>query len=688
MKKLLLIAKKSNVLHLYLSSLEKIFNGYLEVIGHVTEDEDHLLAHNKLVQADIVVTTNPYSFPYARKYMKEHAKIINLNFTFEKQAVERLKKFPVGTETLVCFNFYSSSHHAANTLYELGLENLNLYIHYPGNKNLINKKIDLALISSYAEDIPYGIPVVFDLGPRRISFSTILEIAIYADALDGKLEKKIYDYCEQSASHDGFLTNFYDNSIIAQHQLTAITNCIDDAVLILDNNNKILSHNQNLNKMFNIQGDVFGQNLTSLLCFNEISPMIQSQLEFKNKLIFVESVDKNLVVSKEKINKSNDHTHVFMILFKDITDITKLENSMRKQLSKKGHIAKYTFSNIKGCSNEIRECIKKAEKIALVDKPTLIIGESGTGKELFAQAIHNASKRKNFPFIGINCAALPSELLESELFGYDEGAFTGAKKGGKQGLFLMANKGTLFLDEIGEMSLNTQAKILRVLEEKEVMKLGSGEIMSVDVRIIAATNRDLKSLIANGSFRLDLYYRLNTLIINVPPLRSRKGDILYLAKAFSQFEHFDNIKMQPELIDFLCNYPWEGNIRELKNCIEYMVYTADENLSINDLPEYMISDIPVLKELPPLNISVSDYAISLLSQFELEVARAVLIELNQNKFGRRALFNILKNQNFDISEYRLRHILSILEKGGFIEFGKGRSGALISRQGMAFLEGL
>lgn len=683
MKKLMLIAKQSDVLQLYLTALKSIFNGYLEILGHITgEEDDEKQAHSKLLQADMVVITNPYSFPYARKHMKEHSKIINLNFTFEKTYIDKLRVLPTGTNALVCFNFYSSSHQAANELYELGLENLNLYIYYPGNPNLLDKKMDFALISSYAREIPPGINKVIDLGPRRIGFSTILEIAMHFDILDDVLEKKIYDYCQTSGNPSGFLSSFYDSSTIAKHQLTAITNCIDDAIIIFDSNNQILSHNYNLNKMFQFKGNISGNFLNKLPWFQKISKLLSQEKDIKNKLVYVEIIEKNLLVSKEIINKHNSHSPVYITLLKDVTDFMKLENSLRKQLSKKGHLAKYSFCDIKGISPQIKDCIRKAERIAIVDKPTLIIGESGTGKELFAQSIHNSSKRKTFPFIGINCAALPSELLESELFGYEEGAFTGAKKGGKQGLFQLADKGTLFLDEIGEMSLTTQAKILRVLEEHEVMKIGSGEIIAVDVRVVAATNRNLKNLIEEGKFRLDLYYRLNTLIIKIPPLRERSGDIRLLIDSILKSENFHDIKIDPQLMAFLEDYEWKGNIRELKNSVEFMIYTSDGELTMSDLPEYILDNIEspyLLKEKTlPLQLSRPTE--------DEEIYSIILTILSENKLGRRQLLKILNNQGIKISEYKLRNHLAMLEGKTFITFGKGSSGATITNQGISYLK--
>lgn len=257
--------------------------------------------------------------------------------------------------------------------------------------------------------------------------------------------------------------------------------------------------------------------------------------------------------------------------FQDIGTIQKAEETIRKRLYEKGFLAKSSLSDILGSSEAIRKIKREAYFYAKTDSIVLIIGESGTGKELFAQGIHNSSLRSRHPFVAINCAALPENLLESELFGYEEGAFTGARKGGKPGLFELAHGGTIFLDEIGEISPKLQSRLLRVLEEREVMRIGGDKIISVNIRILAATNKKLWELVERGEFREDLYYRINVFELHIPPLRERGEDAVVLGSHFLS-------KLRPDLgekeINKLFNhslfktYQWPGNIRELKNVIE------------------------------------------------------------------------------------------------------------------------
>lgn len=267
----------------------------------------------------------------------------------------------------------------------------------------------------------------------------------------------------------------------------------------------------------------------------------------------------------------------------DITEMNKLSEELKqaKQIIRKLE-AKYTFDDIAGKEISIVNAIEKAKKAAFTPATVFLIGESGTGKEIFAHAIHNASERKYNQFVRVNCAALAQSILESELFGYEEGAFTGAKKGGKKGLFEEANRGTIFLDEISEINVETQAKLLRVLQEKEIVRVGGTKPINIDVRIIAATNANIEEAVKKGSFRKDLYYRINMFPIKIPSLKERKGDIALLAKLFiKKFnqEYGRNIEgIKEDAIKALIEYSWPGNVRELENVIGRAII----NMRINE----------------------------------------------------------------------------------------------------------
>jgi transcriptional regulator with PAS, ATPase and Fis domain len=258
--------------------------------------------------------------------------------------------------------------------------------------------------------------------------------------------------------------------------------------------------------------------------------------------------------------------------FQKASNLQELEGQVRSSMHKKGHVARYTFADCRGDSPALRRLIEQARKFSRVDANVLIFGETGTGKEVFSQSMHNASLRSRQPFVAVNCAALPENLLESELFGYVGGAFTGAAKGGKIGLFELAHNGTIFLDEVSEIPLSLQGRLLRVLQEQEVMRLGDDRVIPVNVRVIAATNKSLKEQARAGLFRKDLLYRLDVLELTVPPLRERRGDVRLLARHFLD-ECGRRLRGHPvyptaEAEERLAAYDWPGNVRELLNVCE------------------------------------------------------------------------------------------------------------------------
>jgi transcriptional regulator with PAS, ATPase and Fis domain len=288
------------------------------------------------------------------------------------------------------------------------------------------------------------------------------------------------------------------------------------------------------------------------------------------------------------------------VIFNNLEQLTALSkrlSSLTSKLNKsKGIInarnkAYYTFDHLIGKSNAFLEVKNEARKAASSDSNVLILGESGTGKELFAHSIHNGSRRSMGAFVKVNCAAIPAELIESELFGYEEGSFTGAKKGGKMGKFEVADGGTIFLDEIGELPLHMQVKLLRVLQEKEIERVGATSSIPVDVRIIAATNRNLTEMVAKREFRLDLYYRLKVMQLTVPSLKERTEDIKMLVNYF--LDKYQNLMkkkakgVNDHAIYLLCRYSWPGNIRELENVMERALNLADEGevIAPKHLPE-------------------------------------------------------------------------------------------------------
>lgn len=352
--------------------------------------------------------------------------------------------------------------------------------------------------------------------------------------------------------------------------MDAVLNYAYSGILATDEAGVIMVANPMAERILGVkQAELLGQNIASILPIAANCSLSGAEGQEVNQL--QKWRDKTLLTSIVPV-KTDGVVRRSIITFQDAEFIRRAENKIRRELYAKGLFYKYTFADIRGSSRAIKECIALARQYAASDFTVLISGESGTGKELFAHSIHAASARKNEAFVAVNCAALPQTLLESELFGYEEGAFTGARKGGKAGLFELAHNGTIFLDEISATPPQLQARLLRVLQEKEVMRLGSDRVIPVNVRVIAATNDDLWQEVDAGRFRSDLYYRLGVLELRIPPLRQRRTDIPILARAFLKQEfpelYILHQSRWEEIFALLQAYDFPGNVRELQNVLK------------------------------------------------------------------------------------------------------------------------
>jgi transcriptional regulator with PAS, ATPase and Fis domain len=320
--------------------------------------------------------------------------------------------------------------------------------------------------------------------------------------------------------------------------------------------------------------------------------------------------------------------------FQPVAAIQELEGKIRQIIYQRGHVAKLSFSDILGESLAIQRAIAVAKEYSEVNSNVLIMGESGTGKEMFAQSIHNASSRRKGPFVAVNCAALPENLLESELFGYAEGAFTGASRGGKMGLFEMGHRGTIFLDEISEISPKLQGRLLRVLQEREIMRLGDDRVIPVDVRVITATNQDLGRMMQENLFRADLYYRVDILRLVIPPLRERREDIVPMMRHFLEFYCLRSKKefreIDPDTQDLLRGYHWPGNVRELRNVAERLAVLG----SIGGIES---GDVEGMLSQPSTKKIMSKAATNI---------RSVDVESGRGNLNRSLLIQVLEESNY------------------------------------------
>lgn len=389
---------------------------------------------------------------------------------------------------------------------------------------------------------------------------------------------------------------------VSPDMLMEAMDAVTDGVVIVDTDSRIVYLNEAYTHILNVKREkVLYRRMA------EIEPgavILDTLMDHKPRLhqfVEVRTRGKKILVNITPIFKEGVFCGAVSV-FKDITEITvvqrelektqRLSHSIFKALSAEKPLLPREFSHIVGEDPAFLRCLKMAEIVAPTDATVLIEGESGAGKEVFVQAIRILSGKRSRTFVSMNCSAIPETLIESELFGYTAGSFTGAFRGGKAGKFELADGGTIFLDEIGEMPLFMQSKLLRVLQSGEIQKIGSDKVQKVDVRVIAATNRDLKQMVADGKFREDLYFRLNTFKIVIPPLRKRPGDILLLANHFLDIfseKYHKRLSFSPGTAAVLQKSPWSGNVRQLESCVEYAVIVAGGNVILpEDLPDELL----------------------------------------------------------------------------------------------------
>lgn len=350
-----------------------------------------------------------------------------------------------------------------------------------------------------------------------------------------------------------------------------------DGIILIDESGRVKIFNQAASELFGVQlSQARDRRLTEILKDTGLLNVLNTGLAEHDNIRKIQDV--SVVVNSVPI-KVLGETKGAVSTFKEASRIQNIDRKLRERLYTQGFVAKYIFSDIIGSSDVILRLLEMASKYASTDETILIEGETGTGKELLAQGVHNASARKERPFVAINCSALSESLLESELFGHEEGAFTGAKRGGKLGLFEMAHTGTIFLDEIADMDYGLQARLLRVLEQKEVLRVGGDRVVPVDVRVIASTYKNLAKEVRGGRFRTDLYFRLAAFKLIIPPLRERPSDIIELAENFLRVFSQKKMTVSKHLLQCLDEYDWPGNVRELKSLIKRYVVLRNSSSS-------------------------------------------------------------------------------------------------------------
>jgi transcriptional regulator with PAS, ATPase and Fis domain len=661
----------------YKNQLSKVFNDDIDIVTYSFETNNVEIIKN--VDAMLISTYSQYEA--LRKHIDNNVEVIISKLTLSKKGFNMLKESKIDKTSMIVNQNFEMCIETIATLYQLGFDEYELIPMYPNINELPNLKT--AITTGERCHVPAGTYKILDLGHRVIDKNTVVDIAIGLNLEDILTEKRVSDYFEQIVSYDKGVDFLISRSKTLKNQFNTLLSIMEKGVIGVNEKCIIESFNENARRITRKNIEYIGNNVNELLPELQFKDFFKTKRPILNKLIEINGNNITLSifpVSELRGNKKVEvHDGAYAII-ESFESQENTQNMLRLQLANKGHMAKYTVDNIIGKSAAIEEVKKLVLRMGNSKSAVMITGESGTGKELVAQAIHNASPIRDKQFVAINCAALSPNLLESELFGYDSGAFTGALKGGKIGIFELAHNGTLFLDEIGEMPLELQVRLLRVIQEKEVMRVGGNKVIKVNVRIVAATNKKLFEQVEKGLFRKDLYYRLNVLPINMPPLRERASDISTLLEYFKSQNNFE-FKISSEVIEFLESYNFNGNIRELRNCVEYFDNIGMDLITLEHLPFHM-------KEYYKVNsLKRISQTISNLDKHETFVLKLFHDAFkNRVKLGRRSISKKAFENNLHLSEYDVRRILSDLKNYNYINVETGRGGSTITKEGVQLIE--
>lgn len=643
---------------------------YHDTLNGLLGDRFNIVSYNfnkikePALDVDILLISTPLMINIAKKHLRPETKIIPIRRTFTNKSMELLRTIESKEKIYLVNNGIDVTFETISKIYSLGFD-FELYPFYPGLEPL--DEIKVAITTNEVHLIPDTVETIYNIGHMVYDLDTILDLLNEFDIETKERENIIQNYQETIITLDRGLNSLIDDNFFVQQEKNTILNLINEGVIETDNFGIVVMVNEASKRILSSE-KLLGKRIEEIIpdirkYIGNNNYVADQLIKYKSEKLFINT--KPISVFNQKVGD--------MIILRNVTEIKRLEDMVRKDISLSGHIAKYDLDEIIGTSKNILKAKSLTKKMAKSNSTILITGESGTGKELFAGAIHNASDRSKFPFLAINCAALPENLVESELFGYETGAFTGAKKEGKIGLFEQAHHGTLFLDEIAELSLTMQSRLLRVLQESEIIRIGSTKIRRVDVRIIAATNKDLYAMATHKKFRWDLYYRLNVFPLNVPPLRERREDIPILFHNF--LEEFNSIKeIEPELFEIFSNYSWPGNVRELRNIAEYLAFMSEEKISVAALPYTFCRTLSQNNE----TYHIEDY--------QLEILKILKEKLeNKEKVGRLSLMRLLEKKSIYLTEREVRKEMNELKNKGYISIGTGKQGSRITSKGIEML---
>ena len=684
MKKIAVVALDPLAGASYTKEVRDLFGEYAEVVGYSVRDGS---AAGVLPRADLfAISTDAYgSAEEEARHVPIDSQIMSIEVTFYWETLKKLFEIPQGTKVLFVNVTSNMAREAITQLSSLGVNHLQFIPYYPGA--VLEEPVDVAVTPGESRFVPSSVKTVIDCDHRPCSYGMMVEIALRLGLEYLPETESFMNYAKVVTSNHYSFDLMYAKSRRQESQMHILAESLDEGLIGVNETGDIFVCNKKACQIARISEELtMGKKGEEVFPYIPFYQVLREKKAVPEKIIRLFGTDISLAVVP--VVRKENCIGAFAMLQK-FNEQESRQNALRRQMMQKGHYARYTLDDVIGISTAITETKNILRKMAATDSPVLLMGETGTGKELMAHALHQASRRADGPFIAINVAAMPENLLESELFGYEEGAFTGAKKGGRPGLFEFAHQGTLFLDEVEGMSLSMQVKLLRVLQEGEIMRVGGGSIIRVDVRIVAATNESLEEKIQDGSFRKDLYYRLNALTVEIPPLRKRGDDIFLLLDYFMRKMGGD-FTLSEGVKTFLRRHPWPGNIRELQNAVEYFNYLAKPVIGLSDLPPTMtrfVDDGSDDGEGEVNDNAADDKEADMAYQAAVDKKQFVLNQLalawkEGKTAGREKILEAAKKDHISMTQKQVRDLLDELAKEGLIQVGRGRGGSKITEKGL------
>lgn len=660
--------KKSSLL--YYEQLYDIFKDNVLLNLHSMED-NNLFDLN----GDVILVSTFSLLAKIRSIVPDPSKIIVAELSFKKSSLDLIKTIPNKKVLFVNYNAEMTMD-AISQIYQAGVADLELIPHYPGLP--LDEEITDAITPGESDIVPSTCTNIIDIGHRVLSLDTIIEIGILLNQEDVMEMEILLEYFKEILNKNlGFETFILDKQR-NKTQLNILLNQSNELIINVNKDGIIQYTNLKTKKLFKLDDELYkGQSIFKL--FKNLD--IQKLKEIKTPI-------HDINVSYDNINYSTsifplqygNKTIEYLFMFSE-KKILKPKNIINIDLPK----ANSSFDDILGNSPALLESLKISKKIALTDFPVCIFGETGTGKGLFAESIHNYSLRKENPFIAVNSGAIPDNLIESELFGYEEGAFTGAKRGGKPGYFELAEDGTLFLDEIDSLNYDVQSKLLKVIENKEFRRIGGTKLIKNNARIICSSNKDLLELIEQKKFRDDLYYRINVLSVYIPPLRERKEDISLIVNSIIE-KNMLGFKINDEAIDILISHDWKGNIRELQNIIYRLSILEKAYIQRSDLNNVNILGKGDNKNTYlKYNINTNHLKQDINDYYKINILQILKPTFNSSGIGREKIKKQLSNIDIYITDNKLRTILKKLSNKNLIAINRGRAGTCITKEGIRYI---